>query len=72
MIQKIQRDELIHPPMIWGISNPTVESILLRHAQSAGIDVRRRCVDAVELLAASAVSPGAPVLVDMNLSKLSR
>jgi hypothetical protein len=58
--------------MIWGISNPTVESVLLRHAQSAGIDVRRRCVDAVELLAASAVSPGAPVLVDMNLSKLSR
>lgn len=72
MIPKIQRDELIHPPMIWGISNPTVESVLLRHAQSAGIDVRRRCVDAVELLAASAVSPGAPVLVDMNLSKLSR
>jgi hypothetical protein len=72
VIPKIQRDELIHPPMIWGISNPTVESVLLRHAQSAGIDVRRRCVDAVELLAASAVSPGAPVLVDMNLSKLSR
>ena len=72
MIPKIQQDEPTHLPMIWGISDPAVESALLRHAQRAGIDVRRRCVDAVELLAASAVSPGAPVLVDMNLSKLSR
>lgn len=72
MIPRIRETQLNQSPMIWGISDPTLESVLLRHAQNAGIDVRRRCVDAVELLAASAVSPGAPVLVDMNLSRLSR
>lgn len=72
MIPKIQQSQPNQSPMIWGISDPTLESALLRHAQNAGIDVRRRCVDAVELLAASAISPGAPVLVDMNLSRLSR
>lgn len=58
--------------MIWGISDPALESVLLGQAQSAGIEVRRRCVDAVELLAASAVSPNAPVLVHMDLPRLSR
>ncbi len=58
--------------MLWGISDPTVESVLLSHANKAGIDVRRRCVDAVELVAACTVSAGAPVLVHMDLPRLSR
>lgn len=58
--------------MLWGISDPALESVLLAQAQNSGIDVRRRCVDAVELVAACSVSPGAPVLVHIDLPRLSR
>ncbi len=59
-------------PMLWAIGDPALESALLTQAHNAGIDVRRRCVDAVELVAACSVSPGAPVLVHMDLPRLSR
>lgn len=58
--------------MIWGISDPALENVLLREAQTVGIEVRRRCVDAVELLAASTVSRGVPLLLHMDLPRLSR
>lgn len=57
--------------MIWAIDDLILESHLLPQAQLAGIEVRRRCSDAVELLAASSVSPGIPVLVSAQLPRIS-
>ena len=69
VIEHIESDQRL---MIWGISDPTLENVLLREAQNAGIEVRRRCVDAVELLAASTVSRGVPLLLHMDLPRISR
>lgn len=57
--------------MIWAIDDQMLESHLLSQAQLAQIEVRRRCSDAVELLAASSISPGVPVLVSAQLPRIS-
>ena len=57
--------------MIWGIDDQVLESHLLAQTNSIGIEVRRRCADAVELLAAASISPGIPVLVSAQLPRIS-
>ena len=57
--------------MLWAISDHELESVLLGQARNAHVEVRRRCSDAVELLAACAVSPGISVLVHVELPRLS-
>lgn len=57
--------------MIWAIDDQILESHLLSQANLARIEVRRRCSDAVELLAASSISPGVPVLVSAQLPRIS-
>lgn len=57
--------------MIWAIDDQILESHLLSQAHLARIEVRRRCSDAVELLAASSISPGVPVLVSAQLPRIS-
>lgn len=57
--------------MIWGIEDQILESHLLSQTHRAGIEVRRRCSDAVELVAAAAISPSIPVLVSAQLPRIS-
>lgn len=57
--------------MIWALAGLESEARLLVSARDAQIEVRRRCLDAVELLAASAVSPGVPVVMSARLPRMS-
>lgn len=59
-------------PMLWALTDSALEASLLMQAPGADIDVRRRCCDSVELLAASAVSPGVAIVVQANLPRFSR
>ncbi|MCF8530575.1 MAG: hypothetical protein K9G69_04690 [Candidatus Nanopelagicales bacterium] len=59
-------------PMLWALTDSSLEASLLMQAPGAHIDVRRRCCDSVELLAASAVSPGVAIVVQADLPRFSR
>ncbi|MDA9350147.1 MAG: AAA family ATPase [Candidatus Nanopelagicales bacterium] len=58
--------------MVWALNGVPAEADLLALASAGGIAVRRRCFDASELLAVSAVVPGAHVLISAQLARMSR
>ena len=57
--------------MLWGIGDHILEAELMSQTSAAGVQVRRRCADAVELMAAIAVSPGVSVMVGTQLPRIS-
>jgi MinD-like ATPase involved in chromosome partitioning or flagellar assembly len=57
--------------MVWALSGVDTEAELLAIANTGGIVVRRRCFDAPELLAVSAVVPGTHVLISAQLPRMS-
>jgi Mrp family chromosome partitioning ATPase len=57
--------------MLWGIGDHILEAELMSQTSAAGVQVRRRCADAVELMAAIAVSPGVSVMVSTQLPRIS-
>ncbi len=57
--------------MVWALSGVETEADLLALASAGGIVVRRRCFDAPELLAVSAVVPGTHVLMSAQLPRMS-
>jgi Mrp family chromosome partitioning ATPase len=58
--------------MVWALNGVPAEAELLALASAGGIVVRRRCFDASELLAVSAVVPGTHVLISAQLARMSR
>lgn len=55
----------------WALPELTVESDFMRQAQEMGLAVVRRCIDAVELLAVTAVQPGLDVLISAKVPRMS-
>jgi MinD-like ATPase involved in chromosome partitioning or flagellar assembly len=57
--------------MLWGIGDHVLEAELMSQTSAVGVHVRRRCADAVELMAAIALSPGVSVMVSTQLPRIS-
>ncbi len=58
--------------VLLGVPELPQEPDLVRTGSAAGVDVLRRCVDAVDLLAAAAAAPDAVAVVSADLPRLSR
>jgi MinD-like ATPase involved in chromosome partitioning or flagellar assembly len=57
--------------MVWALKGDPAETDLIAVATAGGIEVRRRCSDAPELLSVCAVVPGTHVLVSARLPRMS-